>query len=158
MLALIFVVDHWLAFLALMVLLLAAAVPLAIAWTRLVPEERPPFDLEPVHNVRPVASAMSRYVFNIALLTALSVGFVLQFPGIPRYLALQWIDHELPAIGPVWIFLGIQVLVATAGVAAASYSFAQPGPLRIPLGAASMTLVVLWIFAPFLRSLFLTGQ
>src|SRR5712692_1347190 len=89
--------DPRMAFVVLCALILGAAVPLAVAWTRLLPEEPPPFDIQRSQSPpsqrklsyrfdyipRPYFPKRSR--FSVVLLCALSVCFVLCLPGLPRY-------------------------------------------------------------------------
>src|SRR5215470_5446288 len=91
------------AFILLTALIVGAAVPLAIAWTRLLPEERPPFELESTGRRPAPAASVYRSepprrtdIAAIVLLVLLTVAFALQFPGVPREAALNSLPDHLP--------------------------------------------------------------
>jgi hypothetical protein len=161
----ILVLDHRLAFLALVVLLLAAATPLAFAWARVIPEERPSFEIEPA-PVRPLKGRAAREEsprqkrdsIAIVLLVFVTLGYLIQFPGVPRHSALQWLNNTFPAIAPIWMSLGAEVLAAVVSVGVASYAFSKPSPLRIPLGVGAVLVLLLWLLTPFLQSALLAGS
>src|SRR5262249_24415506 len=91
------------AFLLLAALIIGAAVPLAAAWARLLPEERPPFEIENPRRRSDVstvsiyndAPAMRRLdIGTIVLLALLTAAFALQFPGMHRSESLNSLpDH-----------------------------------------------------------------
>jgi hypothetical protein len=151
--------DPRLAFVVLCALILAAAAPLAIAWTRILPEEPPPFDIQkpelPLsqrkisyridHIPRPFFPKRSR--FSIVLLAALSICFALQLPGIPRYLGFNSIPAATPLNSRGWFeFLLASFLLAIPGLAIA-HSFFKPNQLSIPLIAAAVFLLLLWLLS-----------
>src|SRR5271168_3101922 len=87
----IFFVDHRLALLALAALLVAAAIPLAFAWARILPEDLPPFEIEPPSyptlEWEPPPEPprdTKRDPIAIVLLVGVTIGYLLQFPGFPR--------------------------------------------------------------------------
>src|SRR5262245_10655694 len=94
-------VDPRLALVLLAALILASALPLAIAWTRVLPEEAPPFaPAGRPFNTKPYAQTPKtapRSVFAAALLVLVTVSFAVQFPGVPRDIGL----NELPLRVPV---------------------------------------------------------
>ena len=107
--------DPRLALVALSALILGAAVPLAIAWTRLLPEDAPPFDIEKPDSAssqkeisygfdyvsQPPVAKWSR--LSIVLLIALTVSFALQLPGIPIQIGFHSITAAIPQNPPGWI-------------------------------------------------------
>jgi hypothetical protein len=151
--------DPRLALIVLSALIIGAAVPLAIAWVRLLPEEAPPFDIqkpELPHSQkkmsygfdfvpRPYVPKRSR--FSMVLLAALSVCFALQVPGIPRYFGFNSIGAAIPEHARGW--LGFLLTACFLGVPSLAivHSFFKPNLLSIPLIAAAVILVLLWMLA-----------
>ena len=90
-------IDHRLALLALAALLIAAAIPLAFAWTRLLPEEPPPFPIQPgsfptIDQELPSQQPAARkrdLVISIVLLVCLTLAYVSGLPAfrVPSYFA-----------------------------------------------------------------------
>jgi hypothetical protein len=124
--------DPLLALVVFSALILSAAVPLAIAWTRLLPEEAPPFDIEKPelphtrkkmsHGFdfvpRPYVPKRSR--FSVVLLVALTVSFALQLPGISRYIGFHSIPSAIPQNPGGWIeFILAVFFLAVPGLALA---------------------------------------
>jgi len=93
----VFAMDHRLALLLYMLLLLAAAVPVAIAWLLLLPQEREPFassDEKPSGN--------ERDIFAVFLLVNITLSLLLRIPGIDadalsvalaKWISPEWADH-----------------------------------------------------------------
>lgn len=162
----ILLLDHRLAFVVLSALILGAAVPLAIAWARLLPEEAPPFDIEkPVSlpsqkkvsygfDYVPRAYVPKRSRFSVVLLVVLSVSFALQLPGIPRYIGFNSIPAAIPQNPRGWIeFLLASFFLLVPGLAIA-HSFFKPNLLSIPLIVAGVLVLLLWLLStPLLTAL-----
>jgi hypothetical protein len=150
--------DPRIAFLLLAGLILGAAVPLAIGWARLLPEEKPPFEIENPRRRSP-APAVSIYgnvpeprrldVGAIVLLVLLTVAFALQFPGVPRGVGLNsGLDHFPTAED--WFEVALPGLMfVTAGVAII-YGAVRRSFLSRQLIIAGSLVLVLWILAPWL--------
>ena len=151
--------DYRLAFLLLAALYLATAVPLAFGWVRLFPEEAPPFQ---VH--RPPARRWSIYAHSgedeenprdplaMILLICVTVSYAVQFPGLPRSLALGSIPTVFPEDGSGWArFTLTWFLVVVPGFSAV-YSLLRPNFLRVPLIAAGVPILLLWLVAAPLRA------
>jgi len=146
------VLDHRLAFLCLAVLNLGAAAPLALGWARVLPEEPPPFGNaeDSLRRTSPPAAALTskrRDPFAILLLLCVTVSYASQLPGIPHGLG----DGSIPPVvaHPTggWIEFGaIWFLVLIPGFASV-YSLLRPNFLRVPLIAAGMLILLLWLLA-----------
>src|SRR5262249_38964229 len=100
------VLDPKIAFLLLAGLFVGAAVPLAMGWARLLPEERQPFEIEnprrrsdasrvSIYNTEPEARRLD--LGAIVLLVLLTVAFAIQFPGVPRIAALNSLPDHIPS-------------------------------------------------------------
>ena len=163
-----FLLDPLLALVVLSALIIGAAIPLAIAWVRILPEETPPFNFQKPEF--PAAQKKSSYGFDyvpppyvpkrlrfsVVLLVALSVCFVLELPGIPRNIGFRSIPAAIPLHPKGWIeFFLIIFFIAVPGVAIA-HSFLKPNLLSIPLIVAGALVLLLWLLSSPL-SIALTG-
>jgi len=148
------VLDHRLAFLFLAVLNLGAAASLALGWARVLPEEPPPFgnaedSLRRTKTSPPKAALTSkrRDPFAILLLLCVTASYACQLPGIPHGLACGSIPSVVAHPTGGWIeFAGIWFLVLIPGLASV-YSLLRPNFLRVPLSAAGMLILLLWLLA-----------
>ncbi|HUE42635.1 MAG TPA: hypothetical protein VMP12_03680 [Candidatus Sulfotelmatobacter sp.] len=156
--------DHRLAFLALVVLLIGAGTPLAFAWVRLLPEDAPPFPIEPgsfpsvddeVPQERP--NRKKDYWIAAPLVFCLTIAFVFRVPGFPSATVLAWVGGTIPGVSEHWSVIAIQVVVALIAIGAAVFGALRPGPLRIPLIFASATTLILWFLGPLLQTAMLAG-
>jgi len=156
--------DPRLAIVALVALLIAAGTPLAFAWARLLPEDAPPFPIEPgsfpavdheVAHVQP--SRKMDYFIAAPLLFCLTAAFVFRVPGFPGGTVLGWIGGTIPGLDAHWSAIVVQVLIALIAIGAAVFGALRPGPLRIPLIAAGALTLALWFLAPLLQTAMLNG-
>jgi hypothetical protein len=149
----VFAMDHRLALLLYMLLLLAAAVPVAIAWLLLLPQEREPFassDEKPSGN--------ERDIFAVFLLVNITLSLLLRIPGIDadalsvalaKWISPEWADHVV-RIGYIWFgFIG--------GLAAA-YSLIRKNILRWPLVFGGGFTLLLSLVAATLASAIRAGE
>jgi hypothetical protein len=156
--ALIFLVDHRLAFLALAALIVGTAVPLAFAWAQVLPEEAPPFDASPPSRApaRPQSRDETRCpkhsVVTIALLVFVTLSYAIQFPGVPRQVGVRWLKSFVPEIAPAWISWGIESVFVLLNAGVAGYAvFGPKNSLRVPLGISAALVLALWVLAHTLR-------
>ncbi len=151
------VLDHRLAFVFLCALVVGAAVPLAMAWARVLPEDAPPFASPRVSSrgskeELPAEGAETEKndPFAMVLLVIVTLSYVLQFPGLPGEAALHWLSTLMPEI---WLKCGLLAgrafFVVTPGLAAC-YSVVRPHSLRVPLIGAGILVLLLWILEPIL--------
>jgi hypothetical protein len=152
-------IGYRLAFLALAALILAAAVPLAFAWAQLLPDEPPPFEIEPAPTRPPEREppqeprrSAKRDPIAIVLLVLVTLSYAIQFPGFPRQDALFWLNSFLPTVGLAWVFLVVEGLFVLINGGAACYSLLRPNSLRVPLGVGAALVLLLWLLGPFLRA------
>ena len=156
--------DHRLAFAALVALLIAAGTPLAFAWVRLLPEDAPPFPIEPgsfPSADREVPQKEPKWkkdrLIGGPLLLCLTIAFVLRVPGFPSSTVLAWIGGTIPGVSQPTSVIVVQVLIALVAIGAIVFGALRPGPLRIPLMAAGTLTLALWFLAPLLQTAMLTG-
>jgi hypothetical protein len=147
------------------VLLVAAAAPLAFAWARVLPEEPPPFEIErPASNhaedtsVAPPGIAKRRDAFAILLLVCITLSYLLKFPGVPVAGVLQRLSASIPQDYFEWVLLGGRVFFLGIPGVAAVYAVFRPNPLRAPLITAGILVLSLWLLAPFLRAALLAAS
>jgi hypothetical protein len=144
--------DPRLAFLSLCVLLLGAAIPLAFAWARLLPEEPPPFPLDRPHRrgtyrYSPIRQGQlpRRDSFAVVLLVGVSISYLLQIPGLPSDIDFSALPAVFPIDTPHWVKFGLLWLCTSIPGMAAVYSLLRPNFLRIPLIAAGVLVPLLWL-------------
>lgn len=156
--------DHRLAFIALVALLIAAGTPLAFAWARLIPEDAPPFPIEPgsfpsVDHEAPQEqpSRKKDYWIAVPLLFLLTIAFVFRVPGFPSGTILAWVGGTIPGVSEHWSVIAVQVLIALIAVGAAVFGALRPGPLRIPFIVTGALILAMWFLGPLLQAAMLTG-
>jgi len=152
------VLSPQIAFFLLAGLVIGAAVPLAMGWARLLPEERPPFEIENPRRQSPLPM-VSIYgsepeprkfeVVAIILLVLLTVAFAVQFPGVPRMDALNSLPDHLPK-AEEWFELALPCLLLVVCVAAILYGALRRSVLRVQLIVAGSVVLLLWVVAPWL--------
>jgi len=143
----VFAMDHRLALVLYVLLLLAAAVPVAIAWLLVLPPEREPFASS---GERPRRG--DRDVFAVFLLVNITLSLLLRIPGIDagalsvplaKWISPEWATHAVK-IGLIWF--------AFIGGLAAAYSLIRNNPLRWPLVFAGAFTLLLSLVASTLAS------
>jgi hypothetical protein len=156
--------DHRLAFVFLCALVVGAAVPLAMAWARVLPEDSPPFarredvphgswEEQPGQE----GSNRKRDPFSIVLLVFVTLSFAVRFPGFPMDAVLHWFSTRMPEAWSDWgLLAGRAFFVVTPGLVAC-YSAVQPNFLRIPLIAAGILVLALWLLQPLLLAAMTTS-
>jgi hypothetical protein len=153
------VLDYRLAFLFLAALSLGTAVPLAFGWARVLPEEPLPFgnaedSFRQAKNspAAPVLMSKKRDPFAIVLLLCVTVSYACQLRGVPRGMGFGSIPTVIPHNTRGGIeFATIWFLVLIPGFASV-YSLLRPNFLRVPLIAAGMMILLLWLLAAPLRA------
>ncbi len=146
------------AFLVLAALIVGAAIPLAIGWAHLLPEEKPPFEIE---NPRRRTAAPSESIYGnepaarkvdlvaIVLLFLLTVSFAVQFPGIPRAPALNSLPDHWPAAQD-WFEVLLPSLLMLVCLVAIVYGALRRSFLSTLLVVGGGLVLALWIAAPWL--------
>lgn len=149
-----FHLDHRVAFVLLCAMVLTAAAPLAWAWARVLPEDKPPLapiERDPERRGRfylHEAPAPKRELFPVVLLVLVTLSYASQFPGLPRDFSLGSLPLSISRTAGDWLELTvIGVLVLTPGFAAA-YSLVRTHFLRTPLLIGGVLVLCLWLFAP----------
>ena len=151
--------DHRLAFLFLAALHLGTAVPLAFGWVRLLPEEAPPFQIDRASTRRWSIYALSsedeensRDPLAMVLLICVTASYAVQLPGLSRSLAFGSIPTVIPQDPSEWARFALTwFLVAVPGFSAA-YSLLRTNFLRVPLIAAGVLILLLWLVSAPLRA------
>ena len=155
-------IDHRLALLALGALLIAAAAPLAYAWTKLLPEEPPPFEA-PAGAPAPEGlpsnwqSPAKKDPFAVFLLGCVTLSYVLKFPGLPLATGLQWLSTLLPTDYLNCTVLGGRAFFVVVPGLGAAYSALRPNPVRIALIVGGLLVLALWLVSPMLRAAIATA-
>jgi hypothetical protein len=157
--------DHRLAFATLVVLLMGAGTPLAFAWARLLPDDAPPFPIEPGsfpsvdHEAPPTeeASRKKDYLIATPLLLCLTIAFAFRVPGFPAGTVLAWTRGTIPGLDAHSSAIIVHIVVALISIGIAVFGALRPGPLRIPLIACGALTLLLWFVGPLLQTAMLTG-
>ncbi len=157
-------IDHRIALLALVTLLIAAAIPLAYAWARLLPEEPPPFPIEPgsfpaIDQEPPESSAAPKreLIVSTALLICVTLTYLIRLPGFPNAILLGWLNAIVSGPAEYWTLFSARLVLIAASCAAIIYAPFRPGPLRIPLATAAALVLLLWFLSPLLRAALLSS-
>ena len=156
--------PYRLAFAAHTALLVGAAIPLAFAWARALPEDAPPFKIEPgsfpaIDLAPPDALARTSKadLLSLALLVCVTLTYLSRFPGLPLTPLLHWIHFAFPAAAATWIVLGGKTILVVGTGLAACLATVRPGPMRVPLVTAASLVLTLWLLGPILQSALLSG-
>ena len=137
--------DHRLALVLYLLLLLVAAWPVVTAWLRVLPAEREPFAA-----ADETSQKEERDAFPIFLLANVTFSLLLRIPGVSterlsapltKLLSAEWANHVV-MIGFIWFGF-------IPGLAAA-YALIRPNPLRWPLAIGGVSTLGLWLASPFL--------
>jgi hypothetical protein len=137
--------DHRVALVLYLVLLLAGAWPVVTAWLRVLPAEREPFA-----EADETSQKEERDAFAIFLLANITLSLLLRIPGVSaerlsapltRLLSAEWANH-IVMVGFIWFGF-------IPGLAAA-YGLIRSNPLRWPLIVSGAVTLTLWLASPFL--------
>jgi hypothetical protein len=155
-------IDHRFALILLAALLITAAGPLAYAWAKLLPDEKPPFGVvaagTPQRNVPPSDKIpATKDPFALILLACVTLSYVLRFPGLPLSTGLHWLSSLLPADYFPWVVTGGRLFFFSVPGLAAAYSALRPNPVRIALAAAGLCVIALWLLSPLLQKAIAEG-
>jgi hypothetical protein len=154
-----FFLDHRLALFFLALLVVSAAVPLAFAWARILPEDASSF--APGHASRPRDPEAAIYLpedfvprdpFAVFLLACVTLSYFLKFPGLPLDAALRWMANFIPDPSLSWIVLAARAFFVVTPGLAACYSAIRPNPIRVSLVAAGILVLLLWLLGAPLHS------
>jgi hypothetical protein len=149
------------AFFCLSALLLGAAVPLAWAWTLLLPRDPEPFAApREMENVSSVARTKRRQrdPISVVLLVFVTLSYALQFPGVPQGIAAVWIAKIVPASAAGWSALVLHWFFILIPGVAAIYALFLRNAIRIPLVAAGLMVLLVWLLAPPLYAALLVSS
>jgi hypothetical protein len=134
-----------LAALLLMALLLGSAVPLALAWMRILPPEREPFSRPDVAPPRP-----GRDLFANFLLLNVSLSLLAAIPRIADTLQLERLAHLFPAFWADSIVVIFLIWLVFVPAFAAAYSAVRANPIRLHLILGGILVLALWLLSPTL--------
>jgi hypothetical protein len=155
----VFFIDHRLALFSLALLVVSAAVPLAFAWSRILPEDAPPlasgqsFRSQGPEAANPLSEHFARRdPFAVFLLACVTLGYFLKFPGLPLDQALRWLATVIPEPSLSWMVSAVRAFFVVTPGLAACYSAIRPNPVRVPLITASILVLLLWLLGVPLHS------
>ncbi|GAC1638837.1 MAG: hypothetical protein NVS9B14_19610 [Candidatus Acidiferrum sp.] len=127
------------------VLLVGAAIPLALAWTRILPAEREPF-------ARPDLPRVKGKVDSVALffLLNVSLSLVAAIPRIADTLRLDILLRLLPEIWAEHVTMVALIWLVFIPALTAAYSAVRANPIRIQLMVGGIVVLALWLLSPTL--------
>jgi hypothetical protein len=141
--------DPRLAAFLLMVLLVAAAIPLALGWTRILPPEREPFVSPALPRVK-----LKLDLFALFLLLNLSLSLIAAIPRIADTLHLDFLLGLLPASWTEHITMASLIWLVFVPAFVAACSAVRSNPIRSHLIVGGILVLALWLLSPtFLASL-----
>lgn len=138
-------IDHRLALVIYVALMLAAAGAVVCGWLRVLPAEREPFAV-----AEETVRKTERDAFAIFLLANVTLSVLLRIPGVDSGRIIAGLMKWLPA---EWAKHGAMIALIWFGfipVLAAAYSLVRKNPLRWPLVVGGAITVSLWLAAPLL--------
>jgi hypothetical protein len=129
-----------LAFLCLSALLLASAVPIALAWARVIPSDDP----EDSPSVPTVPRG------SVSFLVLVSLSFAARLPGVPRAWLGSWLLGYFPADWAPWLILTAQIILILIPGLVALYAAFRTKPVNQPLLWSGLLVAFLWLVTPLL--------
>ena len=128
-----------------MVLLLGAAIPLALAWMRILPPERDPFSRLDIALPKPHRDRFANF-----LLANVSVSLFAAIPRIADTLHLAQLTQFLPSSWIESITVVLLIWLVFAPALAAAYSAVRRNPIRLHLILGCILVLALWLLSPTL--------
>ena len=128
-----------------MVLLVAAAIPLALGWTRILPPEREPFSRPDLPRKKPKLD-----LFALFLLLNVSLSLVAAIPRIADTLHLDSLLGLLPATWAEQVAMVSLIWLVFIPAFAAAYSAVRSNPIRAQLIVGGILVLALWLLSPTL--------
>jgi len=92
------------------------------------------------------------------LLVFVTLSYALQFPGVPQDIANVWIAKIVPASAAGWSELVLHWFFILIPGVAAIYALFTRIPLRIPLVAAGLMVLLVWLLSPPLYAALLASS
>jgi len=134
-----------LAVLLMMLLLLGAAIPLALAWMRVFPPEREPFSRPDVAPPKPRRDRFANF-----LLLNISLSLFAAIPRIAETLRLTQLTQLLPASWTETLAVVLLIWLVFVPALAAAYSAVRANPIRLHLILSGILILALWLLSPTL--------
>jgi hypothetical protein len=88
----------------------------------------------------------------MVLLICVTLSYAVQLPGLPRSLAFGTIPTVVPQEASEWAGFALTWFLVVVPGFAAAYSLLRPNFLRIPLIAAGVLILLLWLVSAPLRA------
>ncbi len=126
-------------------LLIGAAIPLALGWTKILPPEREPFsraDLPPQKTKRDFVA--------IFLLFNVSLSLLITIPRISDTLHLEALAQFLPASLAEHLTMIFLIWLSFIPAFAAAYSAVRANVVRLHLILGGILVLALWLLSPTL--------
>jgi len=127
------------------VLLVAAAIPLTLGWTRILPLEREPF-----FSRRSSRTKAKLDLVALFLLVNVSLSLLAAIPRIADTLRLLAIVQLLPAAWADHLTIAALIWLVFIPAFAAAYSAVRSNPIRAQLIVGGILVLALWLLSPTL--------
>lgn len=134
-----------------MVLLIGAAIPLALGWTKLLPAEREPFSRPDVPQQKP-----KRDYIAFFLLLNVSLSLLIAIPRIADTLHLEVLAQFVPASIAERLAIVLLIWLSFIPGFAAAYSAVRANVIRIHLIVGGILVLALWLLSPTLLGSLIT--
>lgn len=128
-----------------MALILGAAIPLALGWTKIVPPEREPFSRPDLPRQKPKRDFVAIFLLlnvSLSLFTAIPrIADTLHLEALTQFLPASWTEH-LTMIFLIWLSF-----IPAFG---AAYSAVRANVIRTHLIVGGILVLALWLLSPTL--------
>jgi len=128
-----------------MLLLLGASIPLALAWMRILPPEREPFSRPDIAPPKPRRNRFANF-----LLLNVSLSLFTAIPRIAETLRLAQLTRFLPASWTETLTVVLLIWLVFVPALAAAYSAVRANPIRAHLILGGIFVLALWLLSPTL--------
>ncbi len=130
-----------------MVLLVGAAIPVALGWTKILPPEREPFSRPDLPHQKP-----KRDFVAIFLLFNVTLSLLIAIPRIADTLHLEALAQFVPASLAEHLTMILLIWLSFIPALAAAYSAVRANVIRAHLIVGGILVLALWLLSPTLLS------
>lgn len=138
--------DPRVALVVFLFLLLGAAIPLVLAWYKLLPDEPDPFDEEDHPEPKPFPHDK----FAIFLLANVSISFLATVPGVLKLFPFAWIEKIIPENWSEHVASGAMIWLIFVPLLAVAYSAVRTHTIRKWMMFGGVLTFLLWPATRFL--------
>lgn len=130
-----------------MALLVGAAIPLALGWTKILPPEREPFSRPDLPRQKPKRDAVA-----VFFLINVSLSLIAVIPRIADTLHVDALTQFLPSGWSEHLTMVLLIWLVFVPALAAAYSAVRANAARLHLIVGGILVLALWLLSPTLLS------